>query len=133
MQWILNALIVLLLLVALLHLYLFLRMQRRRGAVAPPLHEVLPEGVVPLPRMMLYFYSEHCGVCRHVTPLVEQLGRERDGVVKVDVRRHIGTARRFGITMVPSLVVVDNGRIDRVHVGKIGDNRLQEFFDGRAD
>jgi thioredoxin 1 len=82
--------------------------------------------------MLLYFYSEHCGACRPVTPLIDELSRARQGVVKVDVRRHIDTARRFGIMGTPSLVLVDKGQIARVHVGAISDGYLQQFYDGPA-
>jgi len=132
MHWMLNALIVLLLLFALMQLVLLWRAKRQEGKAAPPLHEVLPQGVVPQPRMLFYFYSEHCGACRHVTPLVDELSQARDGVVKVDVRRHIDTARRFGIMGTPSLVLVDRGQIARIHVGAISDGKLQQFYDGPA-
>ncbi len=130
MQWILNTLIVLLSLFALLQLVLLWRERRREGRAAPPLHEVLPAGVSPQPRMLLYFYSEHCGACRGVTPLIDELGNEKEGVVKLDVRRHIDTARRFGIIGTPSLVLVDEGMIARTHVGAISSGKLHQFYDG---
>lgn len=130
MQWLLTSLIVLVLMVALLQLLLLSRARRREAKVSPPLHEVLPDGVTPQQRMLLYFYSEHCGACRHLTPLIDDLGRERDGVVKVDVRRNIDTARRFGIKVTPSLVVVHKGLITRTHTGAISNGGLQKFYDG---
>lgn len=117
-------------LVALLQLLLLSRVRSREAKVAPPLHEVLPDGVRPQQRMLLYFYSAHCGECRHVTPLIDDLGRERSGVVKVDVRRNIDMARRFGIKMTPSLVLVHRGVITRIHTGSISNGGLQRFYDG---
>jgi thioredoxin 1 len=130
MEWILQALIGLLLLYALLQTGLLWRARRQKARSAPPLHEVLPEGVAPQPRMLLYFYSEHCGACRRVTPLIDELSRARDGVVKVDVRRYRDSARRFGIMVTPSLVVIDNGRIELVHEGVISGGKLQQFYGG---
>lgn len=128
MQWLLLALVVLLLAVAGLQLFLLLKTKRREGSAAPPLAEVLPDGVEPRPRMLFYFYSEHCGPCRSVTPLVEELGQRHDGVVKIDVRRHMQTARRFGVMGTPSLVRVDNGVITRIHVGAISEGKLGQLF-----
>lgn len=133
MNWILAAFVVLLVLVAVLRLVRWWRTRRQQGKAAPPLHEVVPEGIEPQPRMLFYFYSEHCGACRQVTPLIEALGREREGVVKVDVRRHIGTARRFGIMGTPSMVLVDRGQIARVHVGAISGGELQQFYTGQKN
>jgi len=132
MHWLLDTLIVLLSLAALILLGGWWWSKRQEGKAAPPLHEVLPEGIVPQPRMLLYFYSEHCGACRAVTPLIEALGQERNGVVKVDVRRHIETARRFGIMGTPSLVMVEQGRIARIHVGGISDGKLMQFYNGHS-
>lgn len=131
MQWLLVLFLLLLIGVAGLQIALFLRSKRQEGKVAPPLDEVLPEGVSPQPRMLLYFYSEHCGPCRSVTPLVEELAKQHAGVVKVDVRRHMHTARRFGVMGTPSLVRIDDGMITRVHVGGISTHRLQQFFGER--
>lgn len=128
MQWLLTTLILLLLLIAVMQLALLWRARKREGKMAPPFHDVLPEGVAPQQRMLLYFYSEHCGACRNVTPLIDRLSSEKDGVVKVDVRRHIDTARRFGITVTPSLVLVDKGLIARMHVGVFSDGTLQQFL-----
>lgn len=131
MNWILVMIFAVLLVLALTLLGLVWWGRRQERKVAPPLHEVLPDGMMPQPRMLLYFYSEHCGVCREVTPLIEALGQERTGVVKVDVRRHIETARRFDIVRTPSLVLVDEGHIARTHVGAISDGKLMQFYDGR--
>lgn len=128
MQWLLNTLILLLLLIAVMQLLLLWRARKREGKIAPPFHDVLPEGMAPQQRMLLYFYSEHCGACRSVTPLIDQLSREKKGVVKVDVRRHTDTARRFGIKVTPSLVLVDKGQIARMHVGVFSDGTLQQFL-----
>jgi thioredoxin 1 len=128
MQWLLLALVLLLLVVAGMQVALLVKVKKQEGRQAPPLDEVLPEGVSPQPRMLLYFYSEHCGPCRNVTPLVEELGRQHAGVIKVDVRRHMQTARQFGVMGTPSLVRVDNGTISRVHVGGISGKRLESLF-----
>ncbi len=122
------ALLVFLLLVAGFQTVLLIRAKKQQGRAAPPLSEVLPEGVTPRPKMLFYFYSEHCGHCRKVTPLIETLEREHDGVVKVDVRRQLATARRFGVKVTPSLYRVEKGAIAAVHVGEINRQHLQQFF-----
>ena len=133
MQWLIIPLIALLLVLAVMKFRVLRRARRQEDNVAPPLHEVLPEGVAAQPRMLLYFYSEHCAPCRSVTPLIEELYHRRgEGVVKVDVRRHLMTARRFGIRTTPSLILVDRGRIAGIHTGSISQATLQQFYDGRS-
>lgn len=131
MTWLIILLVSLLLILAIIKFRLLRRAGRMEACEAPPLHEVLPDGMTEYPRrMLLYFYSEHCVPCRSVTPLVEALHRRGGGVVKVDVRRHHLTARRYGIRSTPSLVLVDRGCITGVHVGAISDTTLQQFYDG---
>lgn len=109
-----------------------LRLARRRSADSVlPLNQILPDGVAPRPRMLLYFYSEHCSACRTVTPLVDALHQEDDGVVKLDVRRHLMTARYFDIRSTPALVLVDSGRLAGVHFGAIGEVTLLQFYGGQ--
>jgi thioredoxin 1 len=130
MQWLLIVMVLVIVLVAALQIVLLLKAKRQEGRAAPPLEEVLPEGVKPQPHMLFYFYSEHCGPCKAVTPLVDELGSRQEGVVKVDVRRHMETARRFGVMGTPTLVRVEEGRIVKVHVGGISSGRFEQFYAG---
>jgi thioredoxin 1 len=123
-------LLVFLFLVAGYQAVLLIRAKKQQGKAAPPLSEVLPDGVPVRPKMLFYFYSEHCGHCRKVTPLIESLEREHDGVVKVDVRRQLSTARRFGVKVTPSLYRVEDGAIADVHVGEISRQHLHRFYPG---
>ncbi len=136
MHWLLILLLVSLLVLLLLLVGMKLRTSLKRAGVAhkdplPALYEVLPDGISVRPRMLLYFYSEHCAACRVVTPLVEALYHRDEGVVKLDVRRHLLTARHFGIKSTPSLVLIEHGRIAGVHVGTINQVNLQQFYEGR--
>lgn len=131
MQWLIILLIALLLVLSVIKFRRLRHAEHQQDNLAPPLHEILPKGVVAQPRMLLYFYSEHCTPCRSVTPLVDELHRHGKDVVKVDVRRHLMTARHFGIRKTPSLVLVERGRITGVHVGDISNATLRQFYEGR--
>jgi thioredoxin 1 len=128
MQWLIILLIALLLVLTGGKAFVLLRTRRQQESLAPSLHELMPEGEATGQRLLLYFYSEHCGSCRNVTPLIEELNRQGKGVVKVDVRRHLMTARRYGINATPSLVLVERGQIACTHVGAINDAMLQRFY-----
>jgi thiol-disulfide isomerase/thioredoxin len=130
MPWLIILLIALLLALTVLKAWLLWQERRRLENMAPALQELLPDGIAAGQRMLLYFYNEHCGSCRSVTPLIEELYRRGVGVVKVDVRRHLMMARRFGIRATPSLVVLERGQIACVHVGAINDATLQQFYEG---
>jgi thioredoxin 2 len=68
--------------------------------------------------VLVDFWAPWCGPCRMVSPVVEQIGREYAGrlkVVKLDVDQAPAIASRFGVQGIPLLVVIRDGQeIDRL-------------------
>lgn len=57
-------------------------------------------------------WATWCGPCRMVSPVLEQLAKERAGavkLVKVDVDKSPALSRRFAVQAVPTLLILENG------------------------
>ena len=69
--------------------------------------------------VLLDFWASWCGPCRMVAPLVEQIAQKRQDIVvgKVNVDEEPALAAQFGITSIPTLVVVKNGKITATALG----------------
>jgi thioredoxin 1 len=68
------------------------------------------------------FWAVWCGPCRMVGPIVEEIGKEYDGkavVGKVDVDSNPGTAGKFGIRNIPTILFFKNGEIADKQVGAV--------------
>ena len=82
--------------------------------------------------VLVDFWAPWCGPCRMVSPLVERLGAEHAGglkVVKLNVDEAPAISARFGLQGIPLLVVIrDGSEVDRL-VGAAPLARLQAWLD----
>ncbi len=70
--------------------------------------------------VLLDFWAPWCGPCRMVGPTVEQVAEETAGKVKVgkvNVDEEQELAQTFGVSSIPTLVVMKNGEMVQSAVG----------------
>ena len=63
--------------------------------------------------VLLDFWASWCGPCRMVSPIVDEIAKERSDIKvgKVNVDEQPELASQFGVMSIPALVVMKDGKI----------------------
>ena len=70
-------------------------------------------------KVLLDFWAPWCAPCRMVVPLVDEIAKERTDIKvgKINVDESPELAKQFGVFSIPTLVVMENGKIVRQEQG----------------
>lgn len=69
--------------------------------------------------VLLDFFAEWCGPCKVLGPILEQIGEENTDnlkIVKIDVDVSYDLATKFGISAMPTMILIKDGAEIRKNV-----------------
>jgi thioredoxin 1 len=89
-------------------------------------HAEVIESEVPV---LVDFWAPWCGPCRMVSPVIEEIAKERGEdlkVVKLNIDENQQTAVEFNVMSIPTLILFRNGSVAKTVVGAYPKRKLEE-------
>ena len=82
--------------------------------------------------VLVDFWSTSCGPCRLIAPLLEELADENGDeakIVKINAFENMNVAARYGVDMLPTIMIFNGGNVVERMVGVVDKARMQNAID----
>ena len=81
--------------------------------------------------VLIDFWATWCGPCMMLSPIVEEVANELDGkvkVCKVNIDEQEELAAQYGIMVIPTLLIIKDGKVIKKTTGYMSKEELLEFI-----
>ena len=80
--------------------------------------------------VLIDFYADWCGPCKMLSPIVEDVAKSNTDikVVKINLDENEDLAIKFGVTAIPTLVVIKNGEEINRTVGLVSKSEIEAMI-----
>ncbi len=82
--------------------------------------------------VLIDFFADWCTPCKMLSPIIEDVAWKTGGrvkVCKVNVENEKKLADKFGIMSIPTLIVMENGKIKNRSIGVTGKKAIMDMLE----
>jgi len=79
--------------------------------------------------VLVDFWAVWCGPCQIIAPILERLADshlDRMKIAKLNVDENMGTASKYGVMSIPTLLLFKGGEVKETIVGVVPENKIVE-------
>lgn len=82
-------------------------------------------------KVLLDFWADWCAPCMMLSPIVDEVSNEISNIKfgKVNVDEQGELAQAFGISSIPTLMVIENGKIVNQSVGLVSKDKILSLIE----
>ncbi len=91
--------------------------------------EELRQTIANQGKVLVDFFATWCGPCKMLAPVIDKVAEKTPDVtfVKVDIDKNVDAAEEFGVQVIPTLVLIENGEIKARTQGFMPEAELAGF------
>lgn len=80
-------------------------------------------------KILVDFFATWCGPCKMLAPILAEFAESRDDVkvCKLDVDEAAPLAIKYGVNVIPTLILFENGSVVKKEVGFMDKSQLDKF------
>jgi thioredoxin 1 len=78
--------------------------------------------------VLVDFYADWCAPCRMLSPVIEKVGQDMEGkvkVIKINVDNNQPVAAKYGVMSIPTIMLFQNGEVKWRGVGYMNEEQIK--------